>query len=455
MATPRVTIDQLPDQTVVEDTNYLIVQDTGVTKKLLMSALLAAPSTALSNHLADTTDAHDATAISAAVSGTGVDAADVQAQLVQLASLVNTKLNQTVADGLYVNITGDTLTGPLTLAADPGAALQAATKQYVDQAVINAGGGITQADADLRYVNVSGDTVTGTLTVDGLLSTGTGLVLPAGEPTGTTRATPKSYVDAQVATRLTQTAADARYLQPAAADTAYVNVGGDTMTGNLVMGGSSHVTDAVNPTAVDHLARKGYVDTKVALAGDTMSGNLVVSSGAVPQVSVQTDGRVVPTCNSVGNANIACDRTLSTAIVAGQPYVSFLRGGVVIGNITIASATSTAYNTTSDQRLKERTGDALDAADLVQQLGRLAYRGRWIGDEDEGKEWMFVNSQDVQLVAPYAVQGEPDGVAGENDPSGREVGEVVPQQLDHGALVPLLLAALSQALDRIAALEAA
>jgi len=36
-------------------------------------------------------------------------------------------------DGSYVNITGDTMTGALTLSGDPTSAKHAATKQYVDQ----------------------------------------------------------------------------------------------------------------------------------------------------------------------------------------------------------------------------------------------------------------------------------------------------------------------------------
>jgi hypothetical protein len=52
-------------------------------------------------------------------------------------------------------ITGGTLTGPLTLAADPASVMQAATKQYVDA------NSMTQAVADARYVNITGDTMTG------------------------------------------------------------------------------------------------------------------------------------------------------------------------------------------------------------------------------------------------------------------------------------------------------
>jgi hypothetical protein len=41
-------------------------------------------------------------------------------------------LNQDLADVLYVHIAGSTMEGPLVLHADPTAALEAATKQYVD-----------------------------------------------------------------------------------------------------------------------------------------------------------------------------------------------------------------------------------------------------------------------------------------------------------------------------------
>jgi hypothetical protein len=48
---------------------------------------------------------------------------------------VSAVLTEATADVRYVNVTGDTLTGPLTLAADPVAPLQAVPKQYVDSSV--------------------------------------------------------------------------------------------------------------------------------------------------------------------------------------------------------------------------------------------------------------------------------------------------------------------------------
>lgn len=199
MATPRVTIDELPEQTTLEDTNYFVIQDSGVSKKASWLTVKSSPSQALLDHINDPTGAHAATAISATAAGAGVDAADVQGQLGQLATLVDGKVSQAETDPLYVNVGGDTMTGALTLPGDPVNPLEAATKDYVDQAVIDAGGGITQADADLRYVNIDGDTMTGPLVVDALVSTNTGVELPPGEPSAAARAAPKSYVDSAIA----------------------------------------------------------------------------------------------------------------------------------------------------------------------------------------------------------------------------------------------------------------
>jgi hypothetical protein len=50
-----------------------------------------------------------------------------------------------------VSKSGDTMTGDLTLRGDPTADLHAATKQYVDNAVANGGGGIVELPGTLTY----------------------------------------------------------------------------------------------------------------------------------------------------------------------------------------------------------------------------------------------------------------------------------------------------------------
>jgi hypothetical protein len=88
MAGARVTIDALPALASPSAGTLVPVQDSGVTKKLLVSVLTDALTAALTAHINDSVDAHDATAISTTVSGSGVTSTTVQGQLGELAGLV-------------------------------------------------------------------------------------------------------------------------------------------------------------------------------------------------------------------------------------------------------------------------------------------------------------------------------------------------------------------------------
>lgn len=91
-----------------------------------------------------------------------------------------------------VNKAGDTgvgaltLTGALTLPADPSSALQATTKQYVDTGLAT-----KQASLGFTPVNKAGDTGVGALTLTGALTL-------AADPVSSLQASTKAYVDAQV-----------------------------------------------------------------------------------------------------------------------------------------------------------------------------------------------------------------------------------------------------------------
>ena len=96
--------------------------------------------------------------------------------------------------GTYLPLTGGTMLGPITLAADPTTAMQPATKQY----------------ADTRpFLPISGGTLTGPLTL-------------SGNPVAPLHAVPKQWLDAN-------------FLTTAQGDARWVNVSGDTLTGPLVL----------------------------------------------------------------------------------------------------------------------------------------------------------------------------------------------------------------------------
>jgi hypothetical protein len=79
-------------------------------------------------------------------------------------NLDNRYYTETEADTRFVDVTGDTLTGFLTLHADPSNAMHAATKQYVDLAVQ----GLDPKQSVKAATTANIATLSGTLTVDGV-----------------------------------------------------------------------------------------------------------------------------------------------------------------------------------------------------------------------------------------------------------------------------------------------
>lgn len=92
-------------------------------------------------------------------------------------------VNKGYADGRYVDVAGDTMTGSLTLNADPSSNLHASTKQYVD-------------NNDALQVTKSGDTMSGELNM------GSNKVTNLAAPTVDADAANKNYVDDTITTSL-------------------------------------------------------------------------------------------------------------------------------------------------------------------------------------------------------------------------------------------------------------
>ena len=128
--------------------------------------------------------------------------------------------------------TGGALTGPLSLAADPSTALQAATKEYVDTRLFR-----------------SGDTLTGPLTL-------------VGNPSGALQAAPKQYVDSQIATTLLSDRGDTERCSVFARQSFWA-VTGDTETICRRTGSNEPAADGGNVKWASFLARL----TDIGLAG--------------------------------------------------------------------------------------------------------------------------------------------------------------------------------------------
>jgi hypothetical protein len=127
---------------------------------------------------------------------------------------------------------------------------------------------------------------------------------------------------------------------------------------------------------------------------------------------------------------------------------SFRRSGTEVGSISVTT-TATAYNTSSDYRLKENVVPLSGAIDRLQQIP--VHRFNFIADPDTVVDGFIAH--EAQAIVPECVTGTKDEVDEDGNP--------VYQGIDQSKLVPLLMAALQEAIaeiaslkDRVAALEA-
>ena len=138
-----------------------------------------------------------------------------------------------------------------------------------------------------------------------------------------------------------------------------------------------------------------------------------------------------------------------------QGLIGFFRGdGTLIGSIA-KSGSSVQYNTTSDYRLKENDASISDGITRIKQLRPIRFN--WKDFPEKGNQDGFF-AHEVSSVVPEAVTGEKDGIiTQEYIDEGKELqshlGNPIIQTMDHSKLVPLLTAALQEAITKIETLE--
>ena len=130
----------------------------------------------------------------------------------------------------------------------------------------------------------------------------------------------------------------------------------------------------------------------------------------------------------------------------------------------VGAANATAFNATSDYRLKENIEDLADGITKVKQLQPREFN--WISDETKTLEDGFI-AHEVATVVPSVVRGSKDEVVvwqeGEELPDGVSLGDnkldddgnTIPeyQGIEYGKLVPVLTKALQEAIAKIETLE--
>jgi hypothetical protein len=112
-----------------------------------------------------------------------------------------------------------------------------------------------------------------------------------------------------------------------------------------------------------------------------------------------------------------------------------------VGNIR-TTGSATAYNTSSDYRLKENVVTDWDATSRLKQLKPSRFNFKI--DKDTTVDGFLAH--EVQSIVPEAVSGEKDAV--DKD------GDIDPQGIDQSKLVPLMVKTIQELEARIAKLEA-
>ena len=158
------------------------------------------------------------------------------------------------------------------------------------------------------------------------------------------------------------------------------------------------------------------------------SGNLMVgTTDSSPYTTIE--GFVVALNN--GSKSAAC---FGADNVASRTVVNIVNPNGSVGSIT-TNASATAYNTSSDQRLKENIVDAPSASDDIDAIQVRSFD--WKSDGSHQKYGMV--AQELQTVAPEAVSvpEDPEEMMG----------------VDYSKLVPMMLKEIQSLRARVAQLE--
>ena len=378
--------------------------------------------------------------------------------------LVNT------AAGINVTgtVTADGLTSSAVITAQEGRSNTAGTGQIVidpDDTTVSAAFRLDQADNKLNI------DMTNAGTWQKKLSVYTGGDISFYEDTGTT---PKFFWDASAESLGIGTSSPAYRLQVKDASTSstsnYIGVvSGNAGNAGVIFGDSD--ADAVGGVLFNNsdnalrFFKSGFTE---AMRIDS-SGNVLVGTTNTDPIGSSSDGM------RIGSGFFNINKGPSVSGYFGRSgtdggILGFYKNGTTVGSISV-TASATAYNTSSDYRLKTDAQPMTGASARVQALNPVNFE--WIADGTRVDGFL---AHEAQEVVPEAVTGTKDAMRDEEyevtpaveatyDAEGVELTPATPavmgtrsvpdmQAIDQSKLVPLLTAALQEALTKIETMEA-
>jgi len=197
-----------------------------------------------------------------------------------------------------------------------------------------------------------------------------------------------------------------------------LNIDSPFITGANISSGANPVAIGTTGSATLHFFTANSERARI-----DSSGNLLVGT--------TTSGGVGTTIYSPGGiGRIDLNKSTSGAATG----MSFYHNGSQVGSITYSN-TATAFNTTSDQRLKENIQDAESASSLIDSLQVRQFDWK---EDNTHQRYGFV-AQELITVAPEAV----------HQPADQEEMMAV----DYSKLVPMLVKEIQSLRKRLTALE--
>ena len=234
--------------------------------------------------------------------------------------------------------------------------------------------------------------------------------------------------------------------------------------------GQLNINSESNSQATFSYDDEGHISFGTATAPATQAG-------FSERMRVASDGKIRigmgnfaadPSATNAGaqihNINSGTFMSSSGTITTAVSHGIFINGNGLVGSIS-SSGSATAFNTSSDYRLKENVVNITNGITRVKQL--LPKRFNFIADADTKVDGFLAH--EAQAVVPEAVTGEKDATKEEEyvvtpavlDDDGEQVTPAVMgtrtvpdhQGIDQSKLIPILTAALQEAITKIETLE--
>ena len=302
--------------------------------------------------------------------------------------------------------------------------------------VIDGTSGVTTpAETVQGALTTTGNTILGDASTDTLNVGNGGLVKDASGNVGIGTASPAAKLDVfsssvGVMKFTGGVGSKSGWLYSDSAGVALSDTAGFTKNGLYINNTSNYVAVYTGSTGAERMRIDSSGNVLVGTTSSTglQDGNsLVLNEAGISYFNTQN-----------GNNAISVNQTFSDSISRGQIYFYRNEAGPV-GTIT-STNTATAYNTSSDYRLKENITPMTGALEKVAQLKPVTYDWK-IGGSSQG----FI-AHELQAVVPDCVTGEKDAVD--------EEGKPVHQGIDTSFLVATLTAAIQEQQALIIQLQA-